>query len=158
MISRDDLLTMLELATALVLPIVAVTLPFGLSGRKSKTREEAQSMNKTISVQQDLCSSQTHVHEFEGRTKLAEEGEDRHNHRFTGVTSQFIPDPGGHRHAIFTNTDFFQNHHHGVGVITGLPIPVGNNKHVHFVDQNTTIDDGHFHPFQFTTLIDDPLS
>lgn len=103
-------------------------------------------------------SSQTHVHEFEGSTKLAEEEEDRHNHRFAGVTSQMIPDPEGHRHAIFTNTDFFENHHHEVGVITGLPIFVDNNKHIHFVEGNTTIDDGHFHEFQFTTLIDDPLN
>ncbi|ODA40226.1 YmaF family protein [Desulfosporosinus sp. BG] len=101
--------------------------------------------------------SQTHVHEFEGSTKLAEEGEDRHNHRFAGVTSQKIPHAGGHRHAILTNTDFFQNHHHEIGVITGPPIPVGNGKHVHFVEGNSTMDDGHFHEFQFATLIDNPL-
>lgn len=37
------------------------------------------------------CSqeSQTHDHEFEGSTKLAEQGNDRHNHRFAGVTSRF---------------------------------------------------------------------
>lgn len=158
MISRVDPLTILELAAAIALPIFAVTLPSGLSGTRSNMKEEQKNVNNTTSPQQVLSSSQTLVHEFEGSTMLAEEGADRHNHRFAGVTSQMIPDPGGHRHAIFTNTDFFQNHHHEVGVITGLPIPVGNNKHVHFVEGNTTMDDGHSHPFQFTTLIDDPLN
>ena len=103
--------------------------------------------------------TQTHVHEFEGSTKLAEEGDDRHNHRFAGVTSQKIPQPcGGHKHALLTNTDFFENHHHEIGVLTGLSIPVGNGKHVHFVDGNTTLDDCHFHRFQFTTLIESPLT
>ncbi|WP_411829991.1 YmaF family protein [Paenibacillus sonchi] len=32
--------------------------------------------------------AQRHVHEFEGSTKLAEEGADRHNHRFAGATGQ----------------------------------------------------------------------
>lgn len=100
---------------------------------------------------------QTHVHEFLGSTKLAEENEDRHNHRFAGVTSEVIPTPdGSHQHAFFVNTDFF-GHHHEVAGITGQAIPVGNNKHVHFVDSITTLDDGHFHEFLFATLIDSPL-
>jgi len=113
---------------------------------------------KEVKYQQSSEGTQTHVHEFEGSTKLAEEGDDRHNHRFAGVTSQVIPFTGGHRHAILTNTDFFQNHHHEIGVITGPPISVGNGKHVHFVQGNSTMDDGHFHQFQFTTLIDSPLT
>jgi len=115
-----------------------------------------------LTYQNCQCSdgTQTHVHEFEGSTKLAEEGDDRHNHRFAGVTSQVIPQPdGSHKHAILTNTDFFENHHHEIGVLTGLPIPVGpGDKHVYFVDGNTTLDDGHFHLFQFTTFIQSPLT
>ncbi|TDT61057.1 YmaF family protein [Fonticella tunisiensis] len=100
---------------------------------------------------------QTHVHEFLGSTRLAERGEERHNHRFAGVTSEVIPLPGGgHKHAILTNTDFF-DHLHEVGVETGPAIPVGNGKHVHFVEGETTIDDGHFHEFVFATLIESPL-
>lgn len=104
--------------------------------------------------------TQTHVHEFVGSTKLAEECNDRHNHRFAGVTSQVIPQPGGgHKHALLTNTDFFENHHHEVGVITGLAIHVGpNGKHVHFAEGSTTLDDAHFHEFQFATLIESPLT
>ena len=100
---------------------------------------------------------QTHVHEFESSVKLAEENNDRHNHRVAGVTSQVIPIVGGnHKHAILSNTDFF-DHHHEIGVETGPAIPVGDGKHVHFVKGVTTIDDGHSHNFAFTTLIESPL-
>lgn len=103
-------------------------------------------------------NSQTHVHEFLGSTKLAEKGDDRHNHRFAGVSSQVIPQGTSHVHAILTNTDFFKNHHHELGATTGLALPVGNGKHIHFVTGTTTLDDGHVHEFQFATLIEDPLS
>lgn len=103
-------------------------------------------------------SGQSHTHEFLGSTKLAaeEEGEEIHNHRFAGVSSEVILVPGGHVHEILVNTDFF-DHLHEVGVRTGLQIPVGNGKHVHFAEGNTTFNDGHCHKFQFTTLIDAPL-
>lgn len=122
--------------------------------------EATRNHAKTASVRKSPCpqpSVQTHTHEFEASTKLAEEGDDRHNHRFAGVTSEVIPIPGGsHKHAIFTLTDFF-GHLHEVAVETGPAIGVGNGKHVHFVSGNTTMDDGHFHEFAFTTLIDAPL-
>ncbi|AGK97967.1 YmaF family protein [Clostridium pasteurianum] len=112
------------------------------------------------SKQQLKCTgTQTHVHEFEQSTKLAEEGDDRHNHRVAGVTSEVIPIPGtnNHVHAILSNTDFL-DHHHEIGVTTGPNIPIpGTNKHVHVVSGATTIDDGHNHNFLFTTQIDSPL-
>nr|WP_039734968.1 YmaF family protein [Desulfotomaculum nigrificans] len=105
-------------------------------------------------------SSQTHTHEFLGSTKLAEEGDDRHNHRFAGVTSETILVPGGrpgdHVHEILVNTDFF-DHHHEIGVRTGLPIDVGDGKHVHFAKGNTTFVENHCHVFEFATLILSPL-
>ena len=102
-------------------------------------------------------STQTHVHEFEGSTKIAEAEEDPHNHRFAGVTSEVIPVDDSHVHAILTNTDFYEDHHHEIGVRTGPAIDVGNGRHVHFVADITTEDDGHFHEFQFATLIQDPI-
>jgi hypothetical protein len=102
-------------------------------------------------------NTQTHVHEFLGSTKLAVEGELRHNHRFAGVTSEVIPQGDSHVHAILTNTDFFFNHLHEVGVLTGLAIPVGDGKHVHFVEGETTLNFGHVHDFVFATLIENPL-
>ena len=103
-------------------------------------------------------SSQTHVHEFQGSTKLAEAGEDRHNHRFAGVSSSVIPFGSSHVHGILTNTDFFDNHHHEIAAVSGPAIEVGDGKHVHFAKFITTVDDGHFHEFQFASLIEDPIS
>jgi len=119
-------------------------------GRKARCEESTQPEEAV----------QTHDHEFLGSTKLAEEGDDRHNHRFASVTSQVIPlSGGGHKHSFFVNTDFFENHHHEVAGETGanIPIPGSNGKHTHFVLARTTIDDGHFHEYQFITLIEDPL-
>ncbi|WP_425440881.1 YmaF family protein [Sporolituus thermophilus] len=42
-----------------------------------------------------------------------------HNHRFAGVTSEVILFGDSHVHEISTNTDFFEDHHHEVGVRTG---------------------------------------
>lgn len=106
----------------------------------------------------DPDNSQSHVHEFLGSTRLAEQGDDRHNHRFAGVTSEVIPSGNSHVHAILVNTDFFRNHHHELGVITGPAIDVGNGKHVHLATGVTTVDDGHNHSFIFATLIQDPIS
>ncbi|MEO3944730.1 YmaF family protein [Gorillibacterium sp. CAU 1737] len=101
---------------------------------------------------------QTHVHEFTGSTKLAEQGAERHNHRFAGVTGQVIPCGKSHVHEIdLSRTDFFDHFHKLKKIRTGRAIPVGNGKHVHFVKGNTTLVDGHVHPFTFATLIQKPL-
>ncbi|WHE07956.1 YmaF family protein [Thermoanaerobacterium thermosaccharolyticum] len=110
----------------------------------------------------DEC--QTHNHEFLGSTKLAKEDkkgkekEEEHNHRFAGVTSQVIPHGDSHVHAILVSTDFYEDHHHEIGVITGPAIDVGDKRHVHFVEGKTTVDDEHYHKFIFATLIEDPIS
>lgn len=117
----------------------------------------AQSM--TSAVNQNQIPDQNipeHLHEFEGSTKLAEECEDRHNHRFAGVTSEMIVMGDNHVHGIFVNTDFL-DHHHEIAAISGPAIDVGNNKHVHVFQSITTMDDGHFHDFIFATLIQSPL-
>jgi hypothetical protein len=122
----------------------------GISYMKSRNRKKSEEVEV-----------QTHTHEFLGSTKLAEEGDDRHNHRFAGVTSEVIPIKKGkhkhdHKHAILVNTDFF-GHLHEVGVETGPAIDVGHGKHVHLVTGMTTVDDEHFHEFIFATLIESPL-
>ncbi|MHB1420079.1 MAG: YmaF family protein [Bacillota bacterium] len=117
--------------------------------------EKSKVDNKDVVVKQNI---QTHDHEFTGSTMLAEECDDRHNHRFASVSSQVITTDTSHVHATLVNTDFFDNHHHEIGVITGPAIPVSATKHVHFVNGNTTLDDGHFHQFQFATLILSPLT
>lgn len=105
----------------------------------------------------DPKSSQTHVHEYLGSTRIAEEKEDPHNHRFAGVTSEAIPSDNSHVHQLLGNTDFYENHLHEVGATTGLAIPVGGGRHVHFVYGTTTLDDGHVHQFIFATLIENPI-
>lgn len=102
--------------------------------------------------------SQTHVHEFLGSTKLAELREEPHNHRFAGVTGERIRKDDSHIHEILTKTDFFEDHYHGMKLITGLAIPVGKGRHIHFVYGTTTVDDGHDHDFVFATMIESPSS
>ncbi|MBH5320122.1 YmaF family protein [Paenibacillus sp. GSMTC-2017] len=105
-----------------------------------------------------LRKAQRHVHEFEGSTQLAEEGNDRHNHRFAGVTGQAIRVGRSHVHEInLSNTDFLNHFHNLKKIVTGPAIPVGNGKHVHFVKGQTTLNDGHVHQFKFATAIQAPL-
>jgi hypothetical protein len=104
----------------------------------------------------DEEDTQTHVHEFLGSTKLAEEEEDRHNHRFASVTTEEIPKDCSHVHGFSVNTDFF-DHHHEIAGQTDIAVKVGDDKHVHFAKDMTTEDDGHVHEFQFATLIESPL-
>lgn len=102
-------------------------------------------------------STQTHVHEFLGSTEIAEREEDPHNHRFAGVSGEVIPQGNSHVHEVFTNTDFYENHHHEVSGRSGLAIDVGNGRHVHFASATTTLNDGHVHLFRFASLIQDPI-
>ena len=108
----------------------------------------------------DTIEGQTHVHEFLGSTLLAAprgKKELLHNHRFAGVTGEAIPTLGSHKHKINARTDYFGHYHELKDVFTGPAIKVGNGKHVHFVEGETTFDDGHDHAFQFATLIESPL-
>jgi hypothetical protein len=115
-------------------------------------------MNKQKPSTTTRKTAQTHLHEFEGSTKLAEQGADRHNHRFAGVTGQVIRVGKSHIHEIdLTHTDFLNHFHNLKKIRTGLAIPVGNGKHVHFVKGSTTLNDGHVHQFNFATLIQQPL-
>ncbi|MCD7947512.1 MAG: YmaF family protein [Oscillospiraceae bacterium] len=104
--------------------------------------------------------TQTHVHEVVGSVRLAELTEDPHNHRFAGVTEEVIQVPGGHIHALCTRTDFYEDHFHPIHIKTGLPVPVGEGddaRHIHFIDAETKVEDGHSHEFIATTLIDNPI-
>ena len=107
---------------------------------------------------------QTHVHEVLGSVRLAELGEDPHNHRFAGVTGEVIMvpcgRPGEHYHVLRTKTDFYEDHFHPICVKTGVNIRVGEGddaRHVHFIDCVTEMEDGHFHEFIAATLIHNPI-
>lgn len=110
----------------------------------------------------DYCEEEmTHVHEYSESVKLAEECDDRHNHRVAGVTGEVIPINGGtnHVHKIRKDNTDFLDHFHMICVTTGpaIPIPGAPGKHIHLVSGQTTIADGHFHEFVFTTQINAPL-
>lgn len=112
--------------------------------------------------EEDICPSteQRHVHEFLGSTRLAEEGNDRHNHRTAGVSGQAIPSGRSHFHFIIARTDFV-DHFHMIRVRSGPAIIVNPGeavlKHVHFVEGMTNVVDDHFHDFVFATLIEAPI-
>lgn len=101
---------------------------------------------------------QRHVHEFLGSVRLAEPGEDAHNHRFAGVSEQAIPiGDGRHVHNICTKTDFYEDHFHFIGVTSEPNVELDENRHVHFVKGNTNVEDGHRHEFILATLIENPI-
>ena len=100
--------------------------------------------------------AQTHVHECVGSTMLAGMDESRHNHRFAGATTPMIPAGISHTHGLVVRTDFL-NHCHEISATTGPAIPVSADKHVHFVDTVTTMDNNHAHHVIFATLVLGPL-
>ncbi|MBP2627970.1 MAG: hypothetical protein H6Q68_2681 [Firmicutes bacterium] len=107
-------------------------------------------------MEQDTNRNQTHVHEIDGSTFIAEQ--EPHNHRFSGVTSEVIPyGDDSHVHEILITTDFCTDHSHEVGIRTGPAIIVGSHKHIHFVYGKTTVEDKHYHKYVFVTQIQDPL-
>jgi hypothetical protein len=102
-------------------------------------------------------ASQRHVHEVQGSVEIAEPQEDPHNHRFATVTGEAIPiGNGDHIHEVKFRTDFYENHFHEFCGKTGGAIRVGD-RHVHFLESETTRNDGHRHDFRLSTFIDNPI-
>ena len=102
------------------------------------------------------CPEQ-HVHEIVGSTRIAECGEDAHNHRFATVSGEAIPYMESHVHRVTFRTDTFDGHVHEFSGISSPAIPVGDGRHVHFAKACTTMADGHTHEFRIASLIDNPI-
>jgi len=100
---------------------------------------------------------QRHVHEILGSVQIAEPNEDAHNHRFATVSGQAIPFKDSHIHEVRFRTDFYEDHFHEFMGKTGPAIPVGDGRHVHFLESVTSVNDGHKHEFRVATLIDNPI-
>lgn len=96
---------------------------------------------------------QSHTHEFLGNAMISEATRDPHNHRLSGISSEAISAPGGHIHEIVGNTGFDNNHLHRFSLRSSLQIPVGDNRHIHLIKGVSTIDDGHSHNIEISTLI-----
>lgn len=118
------------------------------------------SRDEYYSEENNRCYKEKHVHEFTGSTKLAEDGEDRHNHRTAGITGEAkYCENGRHFHLIKAETDSAPDgHHHPIWIRTGLDIKIrGTDKHVHAIKGATRVVDQHCHNFEFTTLVEKPL-
>lgn len=104
------------------------------------------------------ANPQRHVHEVQGSVAIAEPEEDPHNHRFATVSGEAIPlGNGDHIHEVKFRTDFYENHFHEFSGKTGGAIRVGD-RHVHFLESVTTVNDGHRHAFRLSTFIENPIS
>ncbi|MGI5849933.1 MAG: YmaF family protein [Christensenellales bacterium] len=57
---------------------------------------------------------------------------------------------------MFFRTDNYEDHFHEFFGVTGRGVRV-DDRHVHFLESVTTIDDGHRHRFRVATLIEDPI-
>lgn len=104
------------------------------------------------------CKDQKHVHEITGSTRIFNECNDFHNHRFCTVTGEAIytKDKKDHFHEVKFHTDFSDRHFHELCGKTCGAIDVGHGKYVHFI-KDCTEEDGHKHEFQAATLIDSPI-
>jgi hypothetical protein len=109
--------------------------------------------NDTLKMYQN---TQNHVHEIQGSVDIAEPEEDPHSHRFSAISGEAVPDGADHYHEIVFATDFHNEHYHKFYGRTSGSIPVGGNKHVHYLEAETTVNDQHSHNLRFATLIDDP--
>ncbi|HBV68236.1 MAG TPA: hypothetical protein DEF04_08670, partial [Clostridiales bacterium] len=54
-------------------------------------------------------------------------------------------------------TDFYENHFHTFCGRTCPAVPVGGGRHVHFLEDETSFNDGHRHDFRVATLIENPI-
>ena len=96
-----------------------------------------------------------HVHEVQGSVMIAEAQTDPHNHRFATVSCQARPlGLTDHFHDVRFLTDFYENHFHEFCGQTGGAIPVGD-RHVHFLESVTSVNDGHQHEFRLSTFMND---
>ncbi len=83
--------------------------------------------------------------------------EEGHNHRFAVVSGEAIPvGCKDHYHEVKFRTDFYEDHFHVFVGKTGGAIRVGD-RHVHFLESQTSFNDGHRHDFRVATLIEDPI-
>lgn len=108
---------------------------------------------------QNNYQNQRHVHELTGHTRIVNEYNDCHNHRFCTVSGEAIytRDRSNHCHEVKFRTDFSDGHYHEFYGKTSDAVEVGNGKHVHFIKDYTESEDGHVHEFQAATLIESPL-
>jgi hypothetical protein len=97
-----------------------------------------------------------HTHKFFGFTDYTDKCKHRHNHYFSGRSSQVIPKSSSHVHAIYVDINSSNNHQHCIGQKSESDISIGKGKHIHIIKGITTLNENHVHDFIFTTLIENP--
>lgn len=125
--------------------------------RKDQYDRKDKCDHKEQKDKKDHCyEEQRHVHELLGSVQIAG-GVEPHNHRFATVTGEAIPcGPNDHVHEVCFRTDFYEDHFHEFKGRTCGAIQVGD-RHVHFIESVTSVNDGHKHKFRAATLIEDPI-
>lgn len=99
-----------------------------------------------------------HVHEVIGSVKKnAERRGEEHNHRFATMSEEPIRCGNSHVHEVEFRTDNYEDHYHEFCGRTSTAISVGNGRHVHFINSDTSRDGGHCHEFRVTTHIENPV-
>lgn len=91
---------------------------------------------------------QTHVHEYEATTGVA----DGHIHRAAGVSGMEIPCGVSHVHELAGWTSFEDGHFHPYRLLTGPSIAVSADAHVHYFTGPTAMVDGHVHEIEAATM------
>ncbi|WOO36473.1 YmaF family protein [Anaerocolumna sp. AGMB13020] len=94
-----------------------------------------------------------HVHEVQGYVKMAE---DKHYHKFSFVTGEAVfTGNGEHYHEIAFHTDNAEGHFHTFEGKTYRAVPMGD-RHVHYLEGDTSNENGHRHGFRLVTLMNNP--
>ena len=95
-----------------------------------------------------------HVHTYLTETDV----EDAHQHVVTGVTAPALMDGKvNHIHRIRIRTSYLTEetagHWHWVDIMTGPPVELSEDSHVHHFTGETSTADGHSHTFSGSTGI-----
>lgn len=122
----------------------------------NNTTQPTAGTNVSLNNGYSYAHNNTHVHEVQGITKMAQVDDVAHSHRFTTVTSRPIPvSCNNHVHEVSFDTDMFDGHKHTFSGRTSTAIVVGD-RHVHFLKSLTDRSDGHRHEFRLGGFIEDP--
>ncbi len=104
--------------------------------------------NQTTAPERD---SRNHNHTFLALTDVTRS----HQHTIVGTTSPAIYANSSHVHKISVRTSYEPrdgaSHWHLVDVVTGPPIEVPGDEHIHYFDGETSYDVGHRHCFDNVT-------
>ena len=95
--------------------------------------------------------SRRHVHTFSTQVDV----EDAHQHMVLGVSGPPQAEGRSHVHRIWVRTSYTaeenEGHWHWVDRCTGTAQRMPNGTHIHYVEGETSVDDGHNHYFADVT-------